>query len=45
MLDILLIVAFLVFIVLMLSLASRPLDGETPARQVHARKFFNRKVR
>lgn len=40
MIDIVLILAFAVFIVLLLTLASRPLDGETPARHVHARKVF-----
>jgi len=40
MIDIILILTFAAIVGLFLKLASLPLDGETPAHQVHTRKFF-----
>lgn len=45
MIDIILIIAFAATVGLFLKLASLPLDGETPAHQIHARRTFNRKDR
>lgn len=42
--DALLILTFTGIVLLLLVLASKPLDNEIPSRQIHARKFFNRKV-
>jgi hypothetical protein len=45
MIDIILIITFAAIVGLFLKLASLPLDGETPAHQIHARRTFNRKDR
>ncbi len=43
MLDALLIFTFTGIVLLLLVLASKPLDNEIPSHQIHARHMFNRK--